>query len=130
MAIDLNVNIGSFEDFLVEDAKSLSDASHAKKTGDTSADKLATPAENNIDKNGIQTDGNQGKANKDQGDKTADKLNEDDMKVGDKKDKLDDKEDGKDKKDGDDGDDDKDADGKDKKTFPFQKGKKDEGDDD
>lgn len=36
----LNVNVVSFEDFLAEDAKSLSDASHHKKNGDQVADKV------------------------------------------------------------------------------------------
>lgn len=38
--IDLTVNVKSFEDFLAEDAKSISDANHAKKNGDGAADKV------------------------------------------------------------------------------------------
>lgn len=37
--------IPTFEQFLSEDSKKISDANHHKKTGDTSADKLAEPKE-------------------------------------------------------------------------------------
>ena len=37
---DLTINVPSFEDFLAEDAKSLSDASHHKKNGDQTGDDL------------------------------------------------------------------------------------------
>lgn len=38
--VDLTVNVPTFEAFLIEDAKSLSDASHHKKTGDQEGDDL------------------------------------------------------------------------------------------
>lgn len=109
----IKVDVVSFEDFLIEDAKSISDANHHNKNGDQTADKLKEPAEHKIDKNGIETDGNQGKANKlSNGDKTAEKLKEDVEKVGTKEDQID-KDDGDD-----DGDDDKKSD---KKAPPFVK---------
>lgn len=37
---DLEINVPSFEDFLAEDAKSLSDANHAKHTGDGEGEDL------------------------------------------------------------------------------------------
>lgn len=99
----IKVDVVSFEDFLIEDAKSISDANHHNKNGDQTADKLKEPAEHKIDKNGIETDGNQGKANKlSNGDKTADKLKEEVEKVGTKEDQID--------KDDDDGDDEKKSD--------------------
>lgn len=127
---DLNVQVISFEDFLKEDAKSISDANHHKKNGDTSDDKLKEPAEHKIDKNGIETDANQSKANKNAGDKKADKLNEGldiegEQKVGDKKDKLDDE--GDDKKSESEKEDGDDSDKKDKKDDAEEE---EEGDDD
>ena len=37
---DITINVGSFEDFLVEDAKAISDANHGKKNGDGGMDKV------------------------------------------------------------------------------------------
>lgn len=38
--VDLTINVKSFEDFLSEDAKALSDANHHSKNGDQVADKV------------------------------------------------------------------------------------------
>lgn len=103
---DLNVEIKSFEDFLAEDAKAISDANHRAKNGDCVADKVVEPSEHKLDKKGIKTeDPRHAAANKEQGDgKTPTKLQEDvegDQKVGDKKDKLvsdDDEDEGDEKK--------------------------------
>jgi hypothetical protein len=38
--IDMTINVGSFEDFLAEDAKSISDANHHTKNGDSGVDKV------------------------------------------------------------------------------------------
>lgn len=89
---DLNVEIKSFEDFLAEDAKAISDANHRAKNGDCVADKVVEPSEHKHDEKGIKTDPRHAAANKEQGDgKTPPKLQEGvegDQKVGDKKDKL------------------------------------------
>jgi hypothetical protein len=38
--IDMTINVGSFEDFLAEDAKAISDANHHTKNGDGAAEKV------------------------------------------------------------------------------------------
>lgn len=38
--IDLNINVGSFEDFLAEDTKELAHKGHSTKNGDQAADKV------------------------------------------------------------------------------------------
>lgn len=58
--------IPTFEQFLTEDSKKISDANHHKKTGDTSADTLAEPKELKPDQGpkGTDTKENFEKANK------------------------------------------------------------------
>lgn len=38
--VDTNINVKSFEDFLAEDSKAISDANHHMKNGDQVADKV------------------------------------------------------------------------------------------
>lgn len=73
MSNSLEVAIPTFESFLAEDAKALSDANHHARKGDLKAASFKEPAEHLIDKNGIQTDDHHKKANKVQGDATIDK---------------------------------------------------------
>lgn len=58
--------IPTFEQFLKEDSKAISDANHHKKTGDTAADALKVPAELKPDQGakGGDTEKNFNKANK------------------------------------------------------------------
>lgn len=127
---DLNVEIMSFESFLAEDAKALSDANHHKKTGDAAADEVVEPSEHKLDQKGIKTaDSRQAAINAKAGTLgVKEKLNEaEDIKgdrlVGDKKDKIKEKDnddDDDDKKGGDDKvidrDDDEDRDDKKRKS--------------
>lgn len=104
---DINVEIVSFQDFLAEDTKSISDSNLKTKNGDQTPDKLKEPAEHKFDKNGICTDERQSKANKTQGDKKAYQLKEESETVG-KKDRVLDDEDDSDEDDYDEDEDDSD----------------------